>query len=140
MRGAPRAKVPPMRALVVFLFCATALAQEAGQVPVPTPPRAATLNVQLKGTSKALVDSIHGTMFEKAQGYALFITGEKNRTVTCEVRSGSPYVLLEVMRTILSAREVTVSCLNANVAPIRGGALVDLEDPKTGTFSIASAR
>ena len=76
-----------MRALVVFLFCATALAQEAGQVPVPTPPRAATLNVQLKGTSKALVDSIHGTMFEKAQGYALFITGEKNRTVTCEVRS-----------------------------------------------------
>jgi len=129
-----------MRTLVVFLFCSTALAQEAGQVPVPPPPRATTLNVQMKGTSKAIVDAIRGTMFEKAQGYALFITGEKNRAVTCEVRSGSPYVLLEVMRTILTAREVTVSCLNANVAPIRGGALIDLEDPRSGTFSIASAR
>ncbi len=127
-------------ALALLLVSVTGSAQEAGPAPAPVPPRATTLNLQIKGAQKPLIDTIQGTMLEKSTGYSLLILGGKGKGVfSCEVRSGSPYVLMEIMRTVLTAHEVTVSCLNANTSP-RGGALVDLEDPKSGSFVIGAVR
>ena len=127
-------------AFALLVLSVTAAAQEAGPAPAPTPARATTLNLQIKGGQKPLIDTIEGTMFEKSTGYSLLILGSKGKAVfSCEVRSGSPYVLMEIMRTVLTAHEVTVSCLNANTSP-RGGALVDLEDPKSGSFVISAVR
>ncbi|HKA86221.1 MAG TPA: hypothetical protein VKE22_01100 [Haliangiales bacterium] len=127
-------------ALALLLVTLSASAQEAGPAPAPAPPRATTLNLQIKGAQKPLIDTIQGTMFEKSAAYSLLILGGKGKgTFSCEVRSASPYVLMEVMHTVLTAHEVTVSCLNANTSG-RGGALVDLEDPKSGSFVISAVR
>ncbi len=125
---------------LAFLAClgAAVSAQEA-QPPAGVPK--ALLTLQLRGAQRAFTDSVKTVLLEHdSTHWDLLITGLKGKSnYTCEVRSNDRGTLFDIQRAILATAEITVSCVNGTPAS-RGGVLIDLDDPKGGSFVLSAQR
>jgi len=124
--------------LVVAATAATAAAQEA--TPPAGPPKA-LLTLQLRGAQRAFTDAVKGVMLEHDNAHwDLLITGSKGKSnYTCEVHSTDRQALFDLARAIVASPDISVSCLNGTPAG-RGGVLIDLDDPKGGSFVLGASR
>jgi hypothetical protein len=117
-------------------FLATSRAQSTAHAP------RATMSLQAAGTPRALTDVIAGAMLEydPPKQLDLLIVGAKGKgQFTCELRSASKELLLSIQRVILEAPDVSVNCANGSTSP-RGGVVIDLDDPRGGSFVLGAQR
>jgi hypothetical protein len=125
---------------LAFLACLGAVvsAQEAQS---PAGPPKALLTLQLRGAQRAFTDAVKTVLLEHDYTHwDLLITGSKGKSnYTCEVRSNDRGTLFDIQRAILVSAEITVSCVNGTPAS-RGGVLIDLDDPKGGSFVLSAQR
>jgi hypothetical protein len=101
------------------------------------PAKQAMFNIQLAG-EKQVTDTIKSVILQKdrPQVWDLIITGSKGKgQFTCEIRSAHHETLFAIQRHILDYEDQVVTCANAQKSA-RGGALIDLDDPKGGTLVI----
>ncbi len=102
----------------------------------------ANLQIQTRGAQKSLNDTVRGTLLEydPPRQLDLLIVGSKGKgQFTCELRSTDRELLVAIQRTILEARDLSVNCVNG--APSnRGGVIIDLDDPKGGSFVLGAQR
>jgi hypothetical protein len=112
---------------------------EDGQPPAG-PPRA-LLTLQLRGAQRAFTDAVKGVLLEHdSSKWDLLITGSKGKSnYTCEVRSNDRSTLFDLARAILASPDINVSCVNGTPGS-RGGVLIDLDDPKGGSFVLGAQR
>jgi hypothetical protein len=126
--------------LFVSLLClaAPAAAQEA---PKPPGPPRALLTLELRGAQRSFTDSVKGVLLEHDNAHwDLLITGAKGKSnYTCEVHSTDRAALFDLAHAIVATPDVSVSCLNGTPAS-RGGVLIDLDDPKSGSFILGASR
>ena len=126
--------------LLVASGTSAALAQ--GLVPSRERGAQALLTVQMKGGQKALTDNVKGVILEHdpPRAMTLVITGAKGRgQFTCELRSKDRSLLFDIQRTILFAKDVSVSCANGEPST-RGGVIIDLDDAQGGALSLSAQR
>ncbi len=115
---------------------------QAQQISPPPAASGALLSLQLRGAQKSLNDTVKGVIVEHdpPKAWDLLIIGAKGKgQFTCEVRSTDRSLLFDIQRTILYSREVTVNCANGTPST-RGGVMIDLDDPKGGSFVIGAQR
>jgi hypothetical protein len=115
----------------------------AQQIPPPNQPQsAALLSLQLRGAQRSLNDTVKGVLLERdpPKEWGLLIIGAKGKgQFTCELKSADKQMLFDLQRAILFSREVTVNCANGTPS-VRGGVLIDLDDPKGGSFVLGAHR
>ncbi len=123
---------------LVALFASVASAQEAQP---PAGPPKALLTLQLRGAQRAFTDSVKGVLLEHDYTHwDLLITGAKGKSnFTCEVRSADRSTLFDLAHAIVMSPDISVSCVNGTPAS-RGGVLIDLDDPKGGSFVLGATR
>jgi hypothetical protein len=128
-------------AAAVVVSLGVALAQTAPPPTAPPPmPRQATFMIDLKG--QTINDTIKSVLIEhdRPQAWDLLITGMQGKAfATCELRSADKQLLFDLQRTIIESNNVMVHCANASLSG-RGGALIDLDDPKGGSLVIGTNR
>lgn len=127
----------------VWLVLALLLPTVAGAAEqAPPPPQRSFLTLQVRGTPKSLNDSIRSVLLEHdpPNKWDLLIIGSKGKgQFTCEVRSNDANMLFMLHRTITESYEVSVNCANG-LTSSRGGVMIDLDDPKGGSFVIGTVR
>jgi hypothetical protein len=123
-----------------LMTCVSAAALAEETQPPPGPPRA-LLTLQLRGAQRAFTDAVKGIMLEHdSSKWDLLITGSKGKSnYTCEVRSNDRSTLFDLARAIMASPDVSVSCVNGTPGS-RGGVLIDLDDPKSGSFVLGAQR
>ena|SRR5687768_3447529 len=105
-------------------------------------PNPALLSLQLRGAQRSLNDTVKGVLLEHdpPKRWGLLITGAKGKgQFTCELKSNDRQLLFDLQRAILFSREVTVNCANGTPS-VRGGVLIDLDDPNGGSFVLGAQR
>jgi hypothetical protein len=130
--------LPIVAAGLVLAFATSTSAQE---VPPQPGPQRALLTLQLRGAQRGFTDQVKGVMLEHDnRSWDLLITGAKMKgTYTCEVHSTDRQTLFDIHRAILASSDIQVSCVNGTPST-RGGVLIDLDDPKGGSFILGATR
>jgi hypothetical protein len=131
-------KLAVAAAAVVCLAVGYAFAQTTQTAPAPV--RQATFMIDLKG--QTINDSVKSVLLEhdRPQAWDLLITGMQGKAfATCELRSADKQLLMDLQREIIETQSVMVHCANASLSS-RGGALIDLDDPKGGSLVIGTNR
>jgi hypothetical protein len=132
-------------ALVLGVVIGVALAprSQAQQIAPPAKePQGALLSLQLRGAQRSLNDVVKGVLLEHdpPKNWGLLIIGGKGKgQFTCELRSTDRQVLFDLQRAILFSKDITVNCANGTPST-RGGVLIDLDDPKGGSFVLGAHR
>jgi hypothetical protein len=132
-----------MKSLPIVLFAVLLLdpGARAQEVPPPPGPQRALLTLQLRGAQRGFTDQVKGVMLEHDnKNWDLLITGAKGTSShTCEVHSTDRGALFDLQRTMIAAADIQVSCVNGTLSS-RGGVLIDLDDPKGGSFILGATR
>src|SRR6266508_366888 len=105
-------------------------------------PQRSYLQIQVRGTPKSNNDSVRGVLLEhdRPKVCDLLIIGSKGKgQFTCEIRSTDHALLFAIQKAITEVTEISVNCANA-VPSARGGAMIDLDDPKGGSFILGTNR
>lgn len=127
-------RLPWLIALLITALGLGAVGVATSRAQQPAAPPRANLSIMVRGAQRALTDSVKGIMLEydPPRQMDLLIVGAKGKgQFTCEVRSTSRELLATIQRTLLEAPDVSVTCANGTPS-MRGGVIVDLDDPKTG--------